>query len=1207
MNISLIQCPVWGTYDPPLALAQLSSCLKKEGHKVSVHDLNIRLYLKRADSYKNSWAWEQSLFWYDEKSVDKFFSDNKSTIDQCLHEIINTKTKAVGFSVSAASKLFSLKFARMIKDIDKDIVIIFGGPIFFENRFVGEILKEEFVDIIIPGEGEVTLVELARFIQEKKDINKCPGICFRYKERIIDTSPRETIENLDRLPFLDFSDLPLSNYDDSRHLVFMAGRGCTQRCVFCSSRAFWPGYRAMSGERIFREIEFHKKKLGSINPDLRHVDFLDLMFNGNMKYLIQFCDLMIESKLDIFWSANMIIRPEMSSEVIKKLKDSGCEHVIFGIESGSQHVLDLMKKHYRIEDADRIIKSMREAGIRVTANFMFGFPGETEEDFAKTLDFIRRNASYLSRVYPSRTFCAIEEFSYLAKNLEEFNIKPNPPNHLYWESLDGKNIYPERLKRCEEFCNLALSLGIEVGCGVQTSTELDRWFNLGYYYECKGDLEKAIGSFLEYREIDPKNAVISDKVKYYVREAANNNINLPLELKMKLEDSSQLSSEGQYCNTALLVHESAPAQRRFTWNIHYDCNYRCPYCFFNGKWVEYKKRNVYLSVDEWMVYWNKIHEKYGRCYILVTGGEPFIYPNFIELMTRLSEVHYPINISTNTSGDLESFVKRIDPERVSLSVSLQLNFERLDAFLEKVKFLRKHRFEGCINFVAYPPFVKHIALYAERFNAIGERLKVIPFWGKYQDKEYPFAYTQEEKEIIGIDDSWINNVRKKNSLCPAGYNSALIFPDGKVARCGQIGERVLLGNFFDYEFKLLSEPLPCDAEYCPCDENKLFGEEKEPSKEESGIIVDNSKEQEIDKKIEDKPLDNSSLNNEEYNAGKIVLESSPKSIFIQAAGPCNSNCVFCSRQSQYEFFDLEAHNRRFEKNLYPFITKAETLILTGSGEFLSLPEAGDILDFFDQRFPHVEKCFSTNGSSLVPWACERIAASKSRYTIHVSLHASNPILHKVMTRTDNFDKIVEQIKYILKLRRDKDSLHLNLIFVATTLNIEDLPNFIRLASSLNADKVICYYNYIYIPTQKYLSCFFKQEITNRILNEAQELAHKLNIEIALPPKFGQKDYPRLGPCREAFSQIMFDYQGHVLPCDASEDCGEILGNGKNFMDVWNSSYYQNLRKSLLNGNSSCFKHCLRANPSSVNDFKSHVICRGGRQDEDIHILWADNF
>ena len=93
-----------------------------------------------------------------------------------------------------------------------------------------------------------------------------------------------------------------------------------------------------------------------------------------------------------------------------------------------------------------------------------------------------------------------------------------------------------------------------------------------------------------------------------------------------------------------------------------------------------------------MNYWNRIYDRYGRSYILITGGEPFIYPNFIELIEKLSSVHYPINISTNTSGDLDGFVKKIDPSKVSVSASLQLNFENISSFLKKVKFLKEHKF-----------------------------------------------------------------------------------------------------------------------------------------------------------------------------------------------------------------------------------------------------------------------------------------------------------------------------------------------------------------------------------------------------------------------------------------------------------------------------------------------------------------------------------
>ena len=924
MKMALIQCPVWGTFDPPLALAQLSSCLEKEGLEVYVLDFNIKLYLNRRENYKNMWAWEQSAFWYDTEQVNKFFKDNNECIESYIKDIINSGARIVGFSVNAASRLFSIELAKRLKGRNKELIVVFGGPLFFESRLIDSVLNEETIDIVILGEGEVTFCELVRLIEKKQDISSCKGIAFKREGTVINTGPRELIANLDTLPFLDFTNLTLSDYDDQRHIPFMASRGCIQKCVFCSSREFWRGYRAMSGERIFRELKFHKRPENKFSLKIGHVDFLDLLFNGHMRSLIDFCELMCKTKLGISWTANMIIRPEMTYEVIKKMRESGCRHVVFGIESGSQRVLDLMRKHYRVEDADRIIRWMHEVGITVTANFMFGFPGETKEDFEMTLDFTKRNAAFLARVYPSRTYCAVEEISYFHSHLEEFDIKPNPPNHLYWQTCDGKNTYPERLKRCEEFCNLASSLGVEVGSGVQTSVELDKWYNLGYYYDFVKDYQNAIDCFLNYYRLDPSNGVIRDKVNFYYEEL--------------------------------------------------------------------KKQNSQWGINE---------------------------STFIKLKDAISR----IKLQDSSGNQFSKPVEKMSRER-------------------SVVLLRAHQ-----------------------------------------------------------------NI-------------------------------------------------------------------------------------------------NSQLNNEEFNSKEIVLESNPKDFFLQLSGPCNSSCVFCSRGRDYEFFDLDIYRSRFEEKLFPRLSSAERIILTGSGEFLLLPAAENILDYFNNNFPHVEKVFFTNGSTLTPHICEKLIQCNNKYTIHISLHAANSRLHNVLTHADNFHKVLGQLNYLLKLRKDKGNLTVHLIFVATTLNIEDLPNFIKLAADLGVDRVICYYNYIYIPTQKYLSCFFKQELTNKILIQARELAEKLGVKLDLPPAFGLDSYPRRGICTEPWSQIMIDYHGHILPCDASEDCPENLSD-KEFIDIWNSPYYQNLRKSMIDGTASCFKHCLRANPSTINDFKSHVIHRGNTQD--VSLLWGDNF
>jgi len=269
----------------------------------------------------------------------------------------------------------------------------------------------------------------------------------------------------------------------------------------------------------------------------------------------------------------------------------------------------------------------------------------------------------------------------------------------------------------------------------------------------------------------------------------------------------------------------AVSKIRFTWNISYDCNYRCSYCFFDGKWEDYRKRNVYLSVEDWMKHWNIIREKHGEIVLIVTGGEPLIYPNFIDLIKKLSTICFHINVSTNSSMNLMKFVREIDPGRVSISLSFQREFDSLDIFIERVKLIRKYNFKGCLNLVAYPPFLGKLENDKKKLMAeTQEEFKIVPFFGKYKNAEYPQGYTQKERQLIGIDDKWFDKVQRTGSLCSAGHTSALVFPDGKVARCGQIGERVILGNLFDSNLQLYGKSMICDAQYCPCQEDNVEGD-----------------------------------------------------------------------------------------------------------------------------------------------------------------------------------------------------------------------------------------------------------------------------------------------------------------------------------------------------------------------------------------------
>jgi len=972
MKIALIQCPLWGTYEPPIALAQLASCLKKEGHSVIALDLNIKLYLNRKKEYKNFWAWEQGDVWYKPEFVSEYVAKNTQDINNYVELLLNKDIELAGFSVNTASLCMSYEFAKRLKARNKAIKILFGGTLFLNKRYIKEVLNSGIVDIVIQGEGENSICKLVSALEKKHDTSLY-GIAFKNNGSIIVTEPAPTV-NLDSLPFLDFSNLPLTDYDDAQHISLMASRGCIRRCYFCSDAPCWSGYRTMSGERIFQEIAFHK----NMNRDIGHVRFLDLEFNGNTKSLIKFCDLMKDRPLDVYWSANMIVRPELTAKVIEKMARSGCEHIIFGIESGSERLLKRMNKPYKMKDADRIIKQMHKAGICVTTNFMFGFPGETEEDFTQTLNFIKRNAPFLDRIYPSRTYFALEEFSYIYDHPDEFGIKPEVSNHLFWESSDGMNTYPIRMDRCRRFCELALELGVEVGAGVQTSVLQDEWFNLANYYEAKEDFPKVVENLLKYYEMDSDNEVVNNKIMDYEK---------------KIKDGIFTVEESAADNLAATVNKIKDSSR--------------------------------LAKEQPAVF--KLDNGISRSLLKI----------------KLKNLKHLIDTKDYNAQNMKFF-----PAAINELINLMNN-----------------------------------------------------------------------NGVYDIDDLWQE------------YTGVM---------------------------KILSEK-------------------------------------------------NSKLNDLEFNKQKVVLASFPRTFFLQFAGPCNSSCVFCSRGHDYEYFNLSIFKERIENKIAVQLALAQQFIFTGSGEFLRLTDWRKILNYFEERYPYVDKMFSTNGSSLRQEVIDLITSHKSRYLIHASLHASNPTLHRAITRMEDFENILSQIKYLLERRRENNNIRINLFFVATVLNLDDLPNFVRLAKQLGVDGVIVNYNYIYVPAQKYLSSYFKQDLANRMLEEARQTAQEIGMNISLPPAFGQNSYPQRGICRELWSQIMFDAQGRVLPCDASGDCNLQLKDNLYFDVIWNSEYYVRMRQELVDsGHTACYQHCHRANPATVNLFSSHVIHRG-RQDEKIDEFWEDNF
>lgn len=283
--------------------------------------------------------------------------------------------------------------------------------------------------------------------------------------------------------------------------------------------------------------------------------------------------------------------------------------------------------------------------------------------------------------------------------------------------------------------------------------------------------------------------------------------------------------------------ETKPHHVFFGWDITYQCNYDCSYCSL-GRSQEKKSKQVtaFLSPEEWSVVWRRIYEAYGSCEIHISGGEPFAYPGFMRIVSNLIEMH-TFECSTNLSWDVEEFIQNVPPERARVGTSFHPEFEKYLKFFSKALALKNAGFEVWINCVAHPSFLSAV----KEYKTIADRndicFYILPFNGRFGDKEYPRDYSETETNFLNqlaeksivtkksVDWALGGGKVRKQKLCRMGQMYAKIFPDGNAVRCCA-KERHPLGNIIDGTFRLLEEPLVCASAECPCWRCMVVGEEE---------------------------------------------------------------------------------------------------------------------------------------------------------------------------------------------------------------------------------------------------------------------------------------------------------------------------------------------------------------------------------------------
>jgi radical SAM superfamily enzyme YgiQ (UPF0313 family) len=359
-------------YSFPLGIAYISSSMKKAGYKVITLNLNHR---------------------------DGEVSDIiKREIQE--NEIDVVATGGLSFQYSTLRSII-----EAAKQADSKIITIVGGGIISGDPETAMEALED-VDYGIIGEGEITICELCEALENSKEVSGVSGLIYRCGNGYKMTRPRKEIQNIDCIPWPDYEGFELDNFLaaspgisglNRKNTVFMiASRSCPYNCTFCF-HTVGNKYRQRSLESFFEELDYLVSKY-----DIEYICLADELFAHNIKRLEEFCERM--GKYNIRWWAQFRV-DNITQDLLFILKGGGCDVMSFGLESADNRILKSMRKGITVQQTERSLKLVYDAGISFEGAFIFGDIEETWGTATNTLSWWRKHSEYkitlnLITVYP---------------------------------------------------------------------------------------------------------------------------------------------------------------------------------------------------------------------------------------------------------------------------------------------------------------------------------------------------------------------------------------------------------------------------------------------------------------------------------------------------------------------------------------------------------------------------------------------------------------------------------------------------------------------------------------------------------------------------------------------------------------------------------------------------------------------------------------
>lgn len=355
-----------------------------------------------------------SEYGYQSLIVNMSSCRNWDDVNKCL---IDVKAPIlIGISSYTRQRFSTLELASLLKAKFPQATICLGGPhASFLDRAI--LKKNAAVDYIIRGEGEETFLKLLEQIVRgtidngKFDIS---GISFM-------APGNNYIRNIDRSPISDLSSLPLplqteaelellelsdslmfhfsKNLSDCLKIApIITSRGCNGSCSFCCNSAFWGANRCSGAKYSYKQFEYY------VDKGIRYFDIYDDNFTSNTAHVFEMCEMLISNSLSVNWWCSSRV-DTVSVSMLEKMKAAGCFMISFGVESGSQLILDSIDKNIKVSDIELACKLSRQTGLAFRMTISIGHLGESDATIKETVDLINRLkpsqiAIFMLKVYP---------------------------------------------------------------------------------------------------------------------------------------------------------------------------------------------------------------------------------------------------------------------------------------------------------------------------------------------------------------------------------------------------------------------------------------------------------------------------------------------------------------------------------------------------------------------------------------------------------------------------------------------------------------------------------------------------------------------------------------------------------------------------------------------------------------------------------------